>query len=429
MTLSSDSEKQNTSPKELLDSVPLLALDRQYTPLRRDIQSAIEKVCDSGRFVLGPDVSELEVELGRLLHVPHVIGCASGSDALLLALMSLDIKPGDEVIIPSYTFFATASAVTRLGAVPIFADIDPLTYNIDPSDVEKKVSSRTKAMIPVHLFGRTANMDALLPIAEAGNIPIVEDAAQSILSTWHGTCSGGLGDIGCFSFYPTKNLGGAGDGGFLTTTRDDIAKRLKLLRVHGMEPRYYHDLVGINSRLDSIQAAVLRVKLPHLDHWTSSRQINAGRYMELFSSYQLDKHIVVPNDEPKGRHVWNQFVVRVTNGQRDELRSYLSQHHIGTEIYYPVPAHLQQCFSYLGWKKGDLPETERAADETIALPIFPELTPDEQETVVGRIAEFFKAPSSRKNNDSSPTSESALVDTPHVLRRKGAVGRADEVRC
>ena len=428
MTLSSDSEKRNPSPQKWLEKVPLLALDRQYTPLRKDIRRAIENVCDSGRFVLGPDVSELEVELGRLLRVPHVIGCASGSDALLLALMSLDIKPGDEVIIPSYTFFATASAVTRLGAIPIFADIDPLTYNIDPSDVERKISTRTKAIMPVHLFGRTANMDALLPIAKSGDIPIVEDAAQSILSTWHGTCSGSLGDIGCFSFYPTKNLGGAGDGGFLTTTRDDIAKRLKLLRVHGMEPRYYHDLVGINSRLDSIQAAVLRVKLPHLDQWTSLRQVNAGRYMELLSSYQLTDHIVIPNDEPRGRHVWNQFVIRVNNGQRDNLRSYLSQHGIGTEIYYPVPAHLQRCFSYLGWSKGDLPETERAADETIALPIFPELTSEEQETVVGRISEFFKAPTSRKQSDSS-TSKSSLVDTPHVLRRKGAVGRADEVRC
>ena len=256
-----------------LPKVGLLALDRQYAVLREDIRTAIERVCDSGRFILGPDVNELETELAQSLGVPHVISCASGSDALLLALMSLDIRSGDEVILPSYTFFATASAITRLGAIPIFADIDPLTYLMSPADVERKISKRCRAIVPVHLFGRTADMDAIVPIAKAAGIPIVEDAAQSILSTWHGRCSGSLGDVGCFSFYPTKNLGGVGDGGFLTTTRDDIAASLKLLRVHGMEPRYYHQVVGINSRLDSIQAAVLRVKLPHLDAWTTARPV------------------------------------------------------------------------------------------------------------------------------------------------------------
>ncbi|MEI8071626.1 MAG: DegT/DnrJ/EryC1/StrS family aminotransferase [Planctomycetota bacterium] len=415
----------------LLPSVGLLALDRQYAVLREEIRIAIERVCDSGRFILGPDVNELESELARVLGVPHALSCASGSDALLLALMALDIHPGDEVILPSYTFFATASAVTRLGAVPIFADIDPLTFLIDPADVERKLSKRSKAIIPVHLFGRTANMDALLLIAKAAGVPIVEDAAQSILSTWNGKCSGSLGDVGCFSFYPTKNLGGIGDGGFLTTTRDDIAKSLKLLRVHGMEPRYYHQVVGINSRLDSIQAAVLRVKLPHLDSWTTARQSNAARYMELFSQYDLEQHVTVPGDESHGRHVWNQFVIRVADGQRDALRAHLTTCNVGTEIYYPVPLHLQKCFESLGWQKGDLPETERAAEETLALPIFPELTPAEQRTVVGRIAEFFRVPQARQATDASTHSQAAAetLDGPHFLRRIKAVGCADDVRC
>jgi len=413
-----------------LPAVGLLALDRQYAVLREEIRTAIERVCDSGRFVLGPDVAELEAELARALEVPHVISCASGSDALLLALMAIDIKPGDEVILPSYTFFATASAVTRLGAVPIFADIDPHTYLIDPTDVQRKVSKRTKAIIPVHLFGRTADMDAILPIAKAAGVPVIEDAAQSILSTWHGRCSGAIGDIGCFSFYPTKNLGGVGDGGFLTTTRDDLAKSLKLLRVHGMEPRYYHQVVGINSRLDSIQAAVLRVKLPHLDAWTTARQQNAARYMELFSQYDLDEHVAIPGDEPRGRHVWNQFVIRVAGGRRDALRAHLAKCNVGTEIYYPVPLHLQQCFAPLGWQKGDLPETERAAEETLALPIFPELEPAEQRTVVGRIAEFFSARQLRQPApEAKQAEESRPMEGPHFLRRVKAVGSADDVRC
>jgi dTDP-4-amino-4,6-dideoxygalactose transaminase len=404
---------------DLLPAVPLLALDRQYEVLRDEIQAAIGRVCDSGRFVLGPDVTSLEEELARALDVPHVIGCASGSDALLLALMALGVGAGDEVVLPSYTFFATASAVTRLGAIPIFADIDPATYIVDPADVRRKLSRRCRAIIPVHLFGRTADMDALLPIAAEAGVPVIEDAAQSILSTWHGRCSGTLGDVGCFSFYPTKNLGGAGDGGFLTTTRDDVAAALRLLRVHGMEPRYYHDVIGINSRLDSIQAAVLRVKLPHLDTWTTQRQENAARYGELFAAYDLAGHVTVPTDEPRGRHVWNQYVIRIADGKRDEVRKHLAAHGVGTEIYYPVPLHLQQCFAHLGWRQGDLPATEQAAEETIALPIFPELRADEQHTVVARIAEFFGA---GRRETAKPAGG---LEAPHFLRR--AVGRADEV--
>ncbi|MGA0040759.1 MAG: DegT/DnrJ/EryC1/StrS family aminotransferase [Pirellulales bacterium] len=422
----------NAPQAELLPSVGLLALDRQYASLQDELLSAIRRVCDSGRFVLGPDVEELESELARMLGVPHAIGCASGSDALLLALMAVDIEAGDEVLLPSYTFFATASAVTRLGATPVFVDIDPETFLLDPTDLLRKITPRSRAIIPVHLFGRTADMDAILPIAEHAGIPVIEDAAQSILSTWHGRCTGGLGDIGCFSFYPTKNLGGFGDGGFVTSTRDDLAERLRLLRVHGMEPRYYHQVIGINSRLDSIQAAVLRVKLPHLDSWTSLRQANAARYVELFTQAGLIGHIGVPSDEPRGRHVWNQFVIRVSGGHRDALRKHLRERGVASEIYYPVPLHMQQCFRYIGCEEGSLPVTEQAARETLALPIYPELTLDEQRTVVGRIAEFFKLPQPAAAADTSDHKQQEAdngLQAPRFLRRINAVGRADDVRC
>ncbi|NBV45245.1 MAG: DegT/DnrJ/EryC1/StrS family aminotransferase [Planctomycetia bacterium] len=420
-----------TDAEPLLPAVGLLALDRQYDTLREPIRAALERVCDSGRFVLGPDVGELEAELARALDVPHAITCASGSDALLLALMALDVGPGDEVIVPSYTFFATASAVTRLGAVPIFADIDPATYLVDPADVARKISRRCRAIVPVHLFGRTADMDALLPIATGAGVPVVEDCAQSILSTWHDRCTGGIGDVGCFSFYPTKNLGGCGDGGFLTTTRDDLAARLRLLRVHGMEPRYHHQVIGINSRLDSLQAAVLRVKLPHLEAWTDARRANAARYAECFSRAGLGDRIGLPGDEPRGRHVWNQYVIRVADGQRDALRTHLTNHKVGTEIYYPIPLHLQVCFRHLGWDRGDLPETERAANETLALPIYPELTGAEQRTVVGRIAEFFHSapvwPQPAARPAVAATSPAALAG-PHFIRRMHRVETPADAR-
>ena len=424
--------QSSPSPQDadpLLPAVGLLALDRQYEALREPIRAALERVCDSGRFVLGPDVADLESELARALDVPHAITCASGSDSLLLALMALDVGTGDEVIVPSYTFFATASAVTRLGAVPIFADIDPATYLVDPTDVERKISSRTRAIIPVHLFGRTADMDALRPIAARAGVPLVEDCAQSILSTWHGRCTGGIGDVGCFSFYPTKNLGGCGDGGFLTTTRDDLAARLKLLRVHGMEPRYHHQVIGINSRLDSLQAAVLRVKLPHLDDWTEARRANAARYRDLFVRAGLAERLALPGDETRGRHVWNQYVIRVHGGHRDALRAHLTATRVGTEIYYPIPLHLQVCFRHLGWARGDLPETERAADETLALPIYPELTADEQRTVVGRIAEFFRtATLHRPPATVTVPSAGQPLPEPHVLARTTTAARAAESR-
>jgi dTDP-4-amino-4,6-dideoxygalactose transaminase len=369
--------------------VPLLDLGRQHQPLLDEITASIRRVCQSGAFVLGPEVKNLEQAVASYCRVKHAIGCASGSDALLLALMACDVGPGDEVILPSFTFFATASAATRLGAKPVFADIDPETFNIDPVSVSRLLTPATKAIIPVHLFGQCAEMDALNRIADSAKTPVIEDAAQAIGAEWEGDRAGSLGAIGCFSFYPTKNLGGAGDGGMLTTNDDQLAERLRLLRQHGMNPRYYHKVVGINSRLDSFQAAVLNVKLPHLDQWTALRQANAARYDELFVEAGLNRVLALPQARPNRRHVWNQYVVRVPDGSRDALRESLAKAKIGSEIYYPLGLHDQECFRYLGYKPGDLPETDRAAREVLALPIFPELTAEEQRRVVARIADFF----------------------------------------
>ena len=374
---------------QLSAPVPLLDMKRQYEPLREKILEAIARVCDSGRSVLGPDCEELERNLAAYTGARHAIACASGSDALLLALMAVDVGPGDEVICPSYTFFATASCVTRLGAIPAFVDIEPDTYNIDPNQIEAVVSPKTKAIMPVHLFGQCAAMDEIGGVAAKFGIPIIEDACQSIGAAFAGRAAGTLGDIGCFSFYPTKNLGGMGDGGFMTTDRDDLAAKLRLLRVHGMEPRYYHQVVGINSRLDSIQAAILNVKLPYLDSWSRMRQSNAQRYDTLLSEYGLDQILGLPKTIRAAKHVWNQYTIRVHDGRRDELRKHLAAQRVGTEIYYPVPLHEQQCFRSLGYVLGSLPETELAARQTLALPIFPELTGDEQQIVVDHIAEFF----------------------------------------
>jgi dTDP-4-amino-4,6-dideoxygalactose transaminase len=369
--------------------VPLLDIGRQNTPLRDEIRAAIDRVCDSGKFILGPDVEQLEASVARYTGAKHAIGCASGSDALLLALIALGIGPGDEVILPSFTFFATASAVWRLGAMPVFVDIDAATFNLCPKTTAARITRATKAIIPVHLFGQCANMDALQQIAKKRNLAIVEDACQSIGARIGEKQAGTIGDIGCFSFYPTKNLGGFGDGGMLTTNRDELAARLRLLRVHGMEPRYYHQIVGINSRLDSLQAAVLNVKFAHLDSWGKARLTNANRYTELFEASGLAGHLKLPATAMNCHHVWNQYTIRVPNGARDKLRQYLAQHKIGTEIYYPVPLHQQACFRTLMYAAGSLPESERAAAEVLSLPIFPELTAAELESVVHRIGEFF----------------------------------------
>ncbi len=342
---------------------------------------------------MGPDCQLLEEQIANLCQTRHAIGCASGSDALLLALMALDVGPGDEVIVPSFTFFATASAVWRLGAKPVFADIDPDTYNLDPEAVARAITPATVALLPVHLFGRPAEMSRLCDLAREHDLRIVEDAAQAVGAAWSGKPVGAWGDIGCLSFYPTKNLGGFGDGGMLVTSDGDLAERLRRLRTHGMKPRYHHQEVGINSRLDTLQAAVLNVKLPHLGQWTELRQAHARRYHELFAAAQLDQQITLPqaaNDGgPAITHVWNQFTIRVPAPCRDALRTHLHGAGIGTEIYYPIPLHQQACFAGLGYGKGSLPETERAAKEVLSLPVFPHLTDAEQCTVVDQIAKFF----------------------------------------
>ncbi len=370
-------------------SVPLLDVVGGNVPLRDEILAAIARVVDSGRFLHGPDCRQLEAEVARRCEVSRAVSCASGSDALLLAMMALGIGPGDEVIVPSFTFFATASCVWRVGAQPVFVDIDPVTFNMDPEQVEASITRATRAIIPVHLFGQCAAMDEITRMAQQHDLYVVEDAAQSIGAGYQGRPAGSWGHVGCFSFYPTKNLGGMGDGGMLTTRDERLADRLALYAAHGMEPRYYHQVVGINSRLDSIQAAVLNVKLQQLDAWNQARARNAARYHELFTAAHLDRQLVLPTTTRKHCHVWNQYTIRVPDGQRDALRGYLAKANIGSEIYYPVPLHLQECFEPLGYQVGSLPETERAANEVLSLPIYPELTEAQQAAVVDQIGRYY----------------------------------------
>ncbi|MFN7874531.1 MAG: DegT/DnrJ/EryC1/StrS family aminotransferase [Pirellula sp.] len=378
-----------------LAGVPLLDVNRGNLLVHEEIMDAIEAVVLSGRFLHGPDVGELECSVAGICETKHAIGCASGSDALLLALMALDVQPGDEVIVPSFTFFATASAVARLGAVPVFADIDPHTYNIDPSQIEANISSRTRAIIPVHLFGQCAAMDRICSIAESKKIPVIEDAAQAIGAAYHGKPAGAWGDMGCLSFYPTKNLGGMGDGGMMVCQDDDLAAKLRLYAAHGMQPRYHHKVLGINSRLDTIQAAILRIKLRELDSYNLARQQNAQRYNEMFTSEGLSSEFELPFQSPHAKHIWNQYGIRIANGERDSLRQYLTSIGISTEVYYPIPLHLQECFKELGYSEGSLPHTEAAAREILHLPIYPELTLDEQVAVVRGIKQFYGAASLR----------------------------------
>lgn len=382
---------------ESVQRVPLLDIRRTEAPILEEMKAALAGVMDSGMFVLGGEVKKLEETLAAYSQAAQGVACASGSEALLMALMACDIRPGDEVIVPSFTFFATASAVARLGAVPVFADIREDTWNINPEDVRRKVTPRTKAVIPVHLFGLAAEMDALNEIAAEHGLMMVEDAAQSIGAeytsekTGKSSRVGGLGDVCCFSFYPTKNLGACGDGGALTTDNDEMAEKLRLIRNHGMAPRYYHQVIGINGRLDAFQGAILNVKFPHLDTWTGLRQENARRYRELFLAAGLEKFIQLPVFPETGRHVWNQFSVLVKDGKRDAMREFLAGKNVGTEIYYPMGLHEQACFAYLGAKPGDLPVTDMVTRSVTALPIFPGMTPEEQAYVVDSMAEFFAA--------------------------------------
>jgi dTDP-4-amino-4,6-dideoxygalactose transaminase len=368
--------------------VPLLDLHAQYAPLRDDILAAVTRVCDSQRFIMGPEIDALERELAGMLGVEHAVAVSSGTDALLLALMTLGVGPGDEVVTSTYSFFATAGTIVRVGARPVLVDIDPATFNIAPALLAAAMTPRTKAIMPVHLFGLSADMDPILDEASRSGVPVIEDAAQAIGATYKSRPVGGLGALGCFSFFPSKNLGAFGDAGLLTTNNGALAKRARLLRTHGMEPKYYHHLVGANFRMDALQAAVLRVKAPHLAAWTEARRVNASRYMRAFADAGLAGHLGLPVEPQGRRHLFNQFVIRTA--ERDALKRHLDARGIGNEIYYPVPFHLQPCFAALGHAAGDFPHAERAARETLAIPIYGELTPAQQQTVVETVAEFVQ---------------------------------------
>ena len=377
------------APREEVTSVKLLDVPRGNEPIRDEIIAAIAKVVDSGSFLFGEDCKQLEETVAKISGAKFGIGCASGSDALLLSLMALGVGEGDEVIVPSFTFFATASAVTRLGAKPVFVDIEADTFNIDIDCVEAAITNHTKAIIPVHLFGQPVDMPRLMALTKKHSINIVEDAAQSIGASIGGKPIGGFGDLGCISFYPTKNLGGFGDGGMIVTNDEALRDDLRMLANHGMRPRYYHHVVGINSRLDSMQAAGLNAKIRHLDEMTSRRQANASLYSELFADRGLGWWIEDPQSAVGDGHVWNQYTVRVKHGQRDALAQHLQQNGMGCAIYYPVALHQQQCFLDLGIGEIELPETERATQEVLSLPIFPELQPQEIEAVVDSMQNFF----------------------------------------
>jgi dTDP-4-amino-4,6-dideoxygalactose transaminase len=366
--------------------VPLLDLQAQYAPLREEILAAIARVCDSQRFIMGPEIEAFEEEMARMLGVRHAIAVSSGTDSLLLALMALDIKAGDEVVTSTYSFFATAGSIARLGAKPVLVDIDETTFNLDPEQLSAAITPKTRAILPVHLFGLGADMDPILDIAARAYVPVIEDAAQAIGASYKSRLLGGLGAAGCFSFFPSKNLGAFGDAGLLTTNDDGLAKQARLLRTHGMEPRYHHHVVGANFRMDALQAAVLRVKAPHLAEWTARRRANATRYRMLFRDAGLLDRVTLPSEPPDRWHIFNQFVIRTAD--RDGLKAHLDERGIGTEIYYPVPFHLQPCFANLGYRRGDFPRAERAATESLALPIYGELTAAQQEIVVAAIGDY-----------------------------------------
>ncbi len=385
--------------------VPLLDLKPQYLSLKKELDEAVLRVAESQYFILGPEVQKMEEEFCSYLKCKHAIGVSSGTDALLLALMAINIKPGDEVIVPTYSFFATAGVVSRLNGVPVLTDIDPVTYNLDPDDVERKVTSKTKAIIPVHLYGQCADMQPVMEIAKKHNLKVIEDGAQAIGAEYKdGKCAGTIGDIGCFSFFPSKNLGCYGDGGLVVTDNDELARSLRIKRVHGGEPKYYHKVIGGNFRLDALQAAVLRVKLPHLNSWSEKRRENAEKYNSFFieaglaeetgkinfddnNKILLPKAIYKDINELKNYHIYNQYIIRAQ--ERDSLREFLLNNEIGCEIYYPVPFHQQECFADLGYNDGDFPISETAGATTLALPIYPELSTGQQQFVVDKIKEFI----------------------------------------
>ena len=383
-------------------SVPALDLKAQYRTIRHEVEPVVSRVMESQYFILGPEVTAFEAEAAAYCQANHAIGCSSGSDALLLPLLAWNLKPGDEVITSPYSFFATAGAIWRTGAKPVFVDIEPVSYNIDPKLIAAAITPKTKAIIPVHLYGQTADMDPITAIARDAGLFVLEDAAQAIGARYHGKPAGTLGDAAAFSFYPSKNLGGFGDAGMVTVADDDLAKRVARLRVHGMEPKYHHHEVGYNARIDALQAAILRVKLRHLATWTAGRRAVADQYRDLFAQEGLADVVAAPTEVAGHFHVYNQFVIRVPSDARDPLRAHLTERQVGSEIYYPIPLHLQACFASLGHKPGDFPLAEAASNETIALPMYPELTDEALRHVVGSIASFFEAqlilPIHRKQN-------------------------------
>ena len=375
-----------------MTNIPSFDLTRNYARVKEEINVAVLRVLETQYFILGPEVEALERELSAYLEVKNAVGCASGTDALVLAMMALDLKPGDEVITTPFTFFATVSCITRCGGTPVFADVDPVTYNIKSEDILAKITPRTKAVLPVHLFGQMCPLEEIKDELASRNIALVEDCAQAIgahrMIGGRVARSGSVGKLGCFSFFPTKNLGCYGDGGMVAIADDEeLAARIRRLRVHGAGTTYFHDEVGINSRLDALQAAILRVRLRHLEGWNEERRIVAGRYMMLFGEKGLLDFITPPAELPGGRHVYHQYVVRAKH--RDELMKYLAERGITTRVYYPLPLHLQRCFANLGYKKGDFPVAEALADDVLALPMFPELLPEEQERIVSEIAGFY----------------------------------------
>jgi dTDP-4-amino-4,6-dideoxygalactose transaminase len=369
-------------------SVPLLDLKAQYNSIRSEIEPVIKEVIESQYFILGPKVVELEESIAKYSNTKHAIGVSSGTDALLIALMAIDVKPGDEIITTPYSFFATAGVIARLEAKPVFVDIKEDTYNIDPAKIESAITDKTRAIIPVHLYGQMADMDPILEVAKKHHLYVIEDAAQAIGSEYkNGRRAGSIGDIGCFSFFPSKNLGGFGDAGMVVTNDDKLAEKLVQLRVHGSHPKYYHKMVGGNFRIDALQAAVLSIKLKHLDKWTEGRQKNAQDYLSLINESGLSNKISTPVIKDNYRHIFNQFILKVP--RRDDLIAHLRSKNIGCEIYYPVALHNQECFAYLNYSDGDFPVSEQAAKDTIAIPIYPELTVEQKKYVVDSIKEFY----------------------------------------
>ena len=365
-------------------NIPLLDLKAQYATIKAEIDAAITEVLESQHFILGPKVDQCERAIAAYSGCAHAIGVSSGSDALLACLMAENVGPGDEVITTPYTFFATVGVIARLGAVPVFVDIDPATYNLDPSQIPAKITAKTRAIIPVHLYGQMADMQAVMRVANEQGLVVIEDAAQAIGAEHKGHRAGSIGHYGCFSFFPSKNLGAAGDGGMVVTNDAQRAEKLRVLRVHGSKPKYHHKIVGGNFRLDAVQAAIVFAKMPHLDEWSAARQRNAKRYDSLFAEAGLPIGLPAVMTE---RHVFNQYVIRVP--RRNELQAYLQKRGVGTEVYYPVPMHLQECFAHLGYTAGAFPESERAARETLAVPIYPELSDSQARFVVDCIGEFL----------------------------------------